>query len=245
MILALILVFASCAVATSPAKPHIVLFLVDDWGWSNVGMHAPAGSEREVLTPNIDKIVSEGIELTRAYAYRFCSPSRSSLNSGRLPVHVNMENAMPNVWNPEDPQGGFAGIPRNMTGLGTVMKAGGYATAQVGKWDAGMATYDHTPHGRGYDFSLGYFHHDNDYWNEQAGSCDQNKVKITDLWHAFTNESGDLHEHGAFGVNGSSYVHNTTAHVPAVNGGCCSGGASELRWVLQVEHASELRWVLQ
>ena len=58
-------------------------------------MHAPAGSEREVLTPNIDAIVSEGIELTRAYAYRFCSPSRSSLNSGRLPVHVNMENALP------------------------------------------------------------------------------------------------------------------------------------------------------
>ena len=81
-----------------------------------------------------------------------------------------------------------------------------------------MATYDHTPHGRGYDFSLGYFHHDNDYWNEQAGSCDQKKVMITDLWHAFTNESGDAHEHGAFGLNGSSYIHNTTEHVPAVNG---------------------------
>lgn len=32
-------------------------------------------------------------------------------------------------------------------------------THQVGKWDAGMATFDHTPHGRGYDTSLGYFHH--------------------------------------------------------------------------------------
>ena len=41
---------------------------------------------------------------------------------------------------------------------------------QVGKWDAGMATVDHTPHGRGYDTSFGYFHHDNDYWNEHVGA---------------------------------------------------------------------------
>ena len=34
-----------------------------------------------------------------------------------------------------------------------------YATAAVGKWDAGMATLDHTPKGRGYDQSLIYFHH--------------------------------------------------------------------------------------
>lgn len=39
---------------------------------------------------------------------------------------------------------------------------------QVGKWDAGMATRDHTPHGRGYDTAFGYFCHSNDYWNQQV-----------------------------------------------------------------------------
>ena len=41
---------------------------------------------------------------------------------------------------------------------------------------------------------------------------------MTDLWKAFTNASGHVHEHGANTLNGSSYAHNESAHVPAVNG---------------------------
>ena len=44
---------------------------------------------------------------------------------------------------------GMAGIARNMTGIATKMAAGGYRTHFVGKWDAGMASLDHTPRGRG------------------------------------------------------------------------------------------------
>ena len=46
------------------------------------------------------------------------------------------------MLNPADPVSGFAAIPRNVTGLGTVMKGGGYKTLFFGKWDAGMATPD-------------------------------------------------------------------------------------------------------
>ena len=60
------------------------------------------------------------------------------------------------MWNPNDPVSGFAAIPRNMTCIATKLKSAGYKTHQVGKWDAGMATPDHTPHGRGYDTSFGY-----------------------------------------------------------------------------------------
>lgn len=107
----------------------------------------------------MDQLVKEGIELDQAYSFEFCSPTRSSLQSGRLPVHVNMVNLAPDMRNPRDPISGFAGIPRAMTGIAHKMKQGGYVTHQVGKWDAGMATVDHTPHGRGYDTSFGYFHH--------------------------------------------------------------------------------------
>jgi hypothetical protein len=65
---------------------------------------------------------------------------------------------------------GFAAIPRNMTGMATKMAAAGYKTAAFGKWDAGMATPDHTPHGRGYMTALNYFHHCNDYWSMTDGS---------------------------------------------------------------------------
>jgi arylsulfatase I/J len=59
-----------------------------------------------------------------------------------------------------------------MTGVATKMAAAGYKTASFGKWDAGMATPDHTPHGRGYMTALNYFHHCNDYWSmTDASPC--------------------------------------------------------------------------
>ena len=70
--------------------------------------------------------------MDRHYVYKFCSPSRSALQSGRNPYHVNPLNAAPNIRNPSDPVSGFAGIPRNMTGIATKMKAAGYQTAFFG-----------------------------------------------------------------------------------------------------------------
>jgi len=86
--------------------------------------------------------------------------------SGRLPVHVNTVNTSPTVHNVSDPVSGFAGIPRNMTGFASKLRSAGYATAMVGKWDAGMATPEHTPLGRGYDEWFGYFQHANNYWTK-------------------------------------------------------------------------------
>ena len=166
------------------ALPHIVTLLADDYGWANVGYHH---ASKEVVTPNIDGLKSDGIELTRHYAYRFCSPSRSSFQSGRLPVHVNTANAEPTVRNPDDPIGGYAGIPVNMSTIASTLKAAGYATAFTGKWDVGMATWRHTPLGRGYDSFFGYFHHANDYWTEglplaSTGTVDVCKNRYIDLW---------------------------------------------------------------
>lgn len=173
----------SLAIATPAVtknKPHIVMMLVDDWGWANVGYHRDPPT-KEVVTPNMDSLVTEGLELDQHYAFKVCSPSRSSLISGRLPIHVCDENVPPNHYNPSDPVSGFEGIPRNMTGIGTKMADGGYITHQVGKWHAGMATPDHTPVGRGFKTSFGYFSAANDYYNETAGgSCDG--TPIVDLW---------------------------------------------------------------
>ena len=71
-------------------------------------------------------------------AFSFCSPSRSAFLTGRLPVHVNDQNAEPTVRNAADPIGGYAGIPVNMTSIAAKMGAAGYATHMTGKWDAGM-----------------------------------------------------------------------------------------------------------
>ena len=96
--------------------------------------------------------------------YKFCSPTRSAVQSGRNPIHVNVQNYQPVVWDSADPHrdpvSGYAGIPTKMTGMSAVLKGAGYATHYTGKWDCGMATEEHTPKGRGYDTSLFYFHHE-------------------------------------------------------------------------------------
>eukprot|EP01052_Picozoa_sp_SAG31_P007048 SAG31_NODE_331_length_17518_cov_32.495042_13_plen_118_part_00 len=98
----------------------------------------------DVSTPNFDALVAEGLELDRNYVHKFCSPTRSSIQSGRLPVHVNLVNSDPTISNPEDGVSGWAGIPRNMTGLGQLMKNAKYRTHLVGKWDC--ATAQHVTH---------------------------------------------------------------------------------------------------
>ena len=172
-------------------KPHIVFMLVDDWGWANVGYHRETPT-RDISTPNIDSLVKNGLQLDQHYVYNYCSPSRAALLSGRLPIHVNDADTSQSCYNPKDPVSGYTGIPRNMTVIATKLKEAGYATHQVGKWDAGMATPDHTPKGRGFNTSLGYFHHANDYFNETEGEC--SGTPIVDLWNT---------DKPAMGMNGT------------------------------------------
>ena len=76
------------------------------------------------------------------------------LEASKKRLHGLHSNAAPEVHNPADPVSGFAGIPRNMTGVAEIMKGAGYSTHMIGKWDTGMATPQHTPWGRGYDTTL-------------------------------------------------------------------------------------------
>ena len=201
-----------------PPKPHIVMMLVDDWGWANVGYHRNPPTN-EVVTPNIDNLVKQGLELNQHYVFKVCSPSRSSLMSGRLPIHVNDQNIEPDYYNPNDPVSGFSAIPRNMTGIATKMSMAGYATHQVGKWDAGMATPDHTPQGRGFSSSFGYFHHANDFYTEIDGrAC--NGTHIVDIWvtdhpgHGLNGTGPDNYEEGLFKEQLLRIVNNHDTSTP-------------------------------
>lgn len=169
--LAVTLLFGALALVSEAQvrPPHIISLIADDLGWGSVEYHRTSEDDpkHEVQTPNINVLVAGGIELDRLYAYKSCSPSRCSFQTGRLPVHVNLNDDSPQVFNPADPMSGFAGIPRNMTCIASKLKQAGYQTHMVGKWDAGMAIRGvSTPAGRGYDSSLNYFHHTNDYWSQ-------------------------------------------------------------------------------
>lgn len=148
---------ALCGLAkkTPTAKPNIIFFMADDTGWNNVGWHNP-----DMKTPHANALVKEGLELDRHYAFVYCSPSRSSFMTGRLPFHVQQTN-YPNVNLGQ-------GAPRNMTFIAAKMKAAGYQTAHAGKWHLGMSSWGHIPLGRGFDQSLVYFEGAEDHWTQRS-----------------------------------------------------------------------------
>eukprot|EP01084_Bolivina_argentea_P164677 286270_1 len=154
------------------AKPNILFLLADDFGWANAGWHNTENDE--VKTPNMNYLVKNGLELNRHYVWYLCSPTRSSIQSGRLPVHNNLSNKA--AW-----QNVLSGVPPNYTCIGErIKKDGQYTTHFIGKWDAGSTMKEQLPVGRGYDTSFGYLNHANDYWNETIGKCDGQR--IVDLW---------------------------------------------------------------
>ena len=102
--------------------------------------------------------------------------------------------------NRSDSQSGFAGIPRNMTGLAAKLASAGYATAMFGKWDIGGAIEAQTPRGRGYQRALSYFHHLNDEWSttvwQRACQTGNTSVPIVDLWLAQPDGGAEGPAHG-------------------------------------------------
>lgn len=76
---------------------------------ANVGYHR-ANATAEVQTPAIDRLVADGVELNRMYAYAFCAPSRAALMSGRLPRHSNSQNIRGQTYDPEHPEVGGEGV---------------------------------------------------------------------------------------------------------------------------------------
>ena len=77
----------TCALQVGGRPLHILLVVVDDFGWSDVGFH---GSK--INTPNMDKLAAEGVILDNYYVQPICSPTRSALLSGRYPIHTGVLN---------------------------------------------------------------------------------------------------------------------------------------------------------
>eukprot|EP00662_Eupelagonemidae_sp_cell21_P056085 gene56085-46671_t len=59
----------------------------DDVGWHDVSWH-----NADIHTPVLAGLLADGIELDRVYTHKYCSPTRSSLMTGRLPIHNTQIN---------------------------------------------------------------------------------------------------------------------------------------------------------
>jgi hypothetical protein len=84
------------ATAGQGKKPNIVYILVDNWGWGDIGVQGST-----VPTPRIDALAAQGMRLTNFNVQNQCTPTRSALHTGRLPIRSGTQK----VAAPGEPDG--------------------------------------------------------------------------------------------------------------------------------------------
>jgi len=143
--------------ADRPAMPpNIVLVLVDDVGYGDIGSFGVP----DMKTPNIDRLAREGVKLTDFYANGSnCSPTRTGFISGRYQQRYGIE-----VPFGERNPNGVAGLAPTDTSLPRLLKTKGYATGLVGKWHLGAQT-EFSPNRHGFDEFWGFLTGAHDYYD--------------------------------------------------------------------------------
>jgi len=162
-VLAVLAAFAAAPTAAAAAQPHLVFLLADDFGHYDSSVTNP-----DAPTPTLKRLAQEGIVLDRHYVYQFCSPTRTSFLSGRLPHHVNEENR---------PATELGGVDLRMKTIAENLKSVGYATLTAGKWHGGAMLSGQLPTQRGFDAHLGYLNGNEDHYTQYFES-----LSATDLW---------------------------------------------------------------
>lgn len=106
-------------------KPNVVLIMVDDMGWSDLGCYGG-----EIQTPHLDALANNGLRFSQFYNTAKCSQTRATLLSGLYHNEVGI-GALKNCWT-----------------LAEAVKTAGYSTIMTGKWhlnkeptDRGFARY--------------------------------------------------------------------------------------------------------
>ncbi|OAI57670.1 arylsulfatase, partial [Verrucomicrobiaceae bacterium SCGC AG-212-N21] len=122
---------APCA-ALSAAPPNILVILVDDMGFSDIGCF---GSE--IPTPNIDALAKGGVRFTQFYNTARCSTTRASLLTGLYPHQAGM-GFLDGMKQPES-RGTHGRLHDRCVTMAEVLGAAGYHTSIVGKWHLGQA----------------------------------------------------------------------------------------------------------
>ena len=187
---ALLFLFAACT--DDVDKPNIVIILVDDMGYSDIGCYGG-----EIPTPNIDSLAKNGIRFSQFYNTARCCPTRASLMTGLHPHQTGigqMTNSPKGDQYKDWGTKGYIGyLNKNCVTLAEVLKDEGYHTYITGKWHLGYHDSSRWPLQRGFEKFYGcvpgacsYFYpHSNrsiTYMNKQLPPPDSTKYYTTDAF---------------------------------------------------------------
>lgn len=161
-VVAAILLLSTAVVAQDHKRPNIIVILVDDLGWGDVGYH---GSQ--IRTPYLDKFAREGIELDRFYTAAVCSPTRAGLMTGRYPDRFGLRTTVIPPWSK-------FGVDLDEVYLPQVLATAGYKNRAVyGKWHLGHANKAYHPLNRGFTHFYGHLNGAIDFFShEREGELD-------------------------------------------------------------------------
>jgi arylsulfatase len=124
--LRLVLLLACVACLGADRPPNVVLILVDDLGYGDLGCFGA----KDIRTPQLDRLAAQGTRFTDFYvAQAVCTASRAALLTGCYPNRVGMQGALNHTSR-------FGLNPSEWT-LPKMLKDRGYATACFGKWHLG------------------------------------------------------------------------------------------------------------
>lgn len=134
--------------AEDHAPPDIVIILVDDMGYSDVGCFGG-----EVQTPALDRLAAQGVRFTQFYNAGRCCPTRASLLTGLYPHQAGIGHMVGDRGKP-----GYIGrLNERSVTIAEVLRDAGYHTTMAGKW-----------HVSPFDYSTGEGSHP-DTWPLQRG----------------------------------------------------------------------------
>ncbi len=148
-LLLIALLLAGCSSFEEPARPNIVIVLLDDLGYSD---YSASGSK--IRTPAIDDLAANGVSIDQFYVMPRCSPTRAALLTGEDP-HVAGLGFLPLPAGAEVSEGPYQGyLNTDLETLPETLHRLGYATYMSGKWHLGEAP-EHWPRRRGFERYFG------------------------------------------------------------------------------------------
>jgi len=149
-------------------------------GWNDVDFHGSA----QIPTPHLSALARSGVTLNNYYVQPVCSPTRSSLLTGRHVIHSG-------IYDPDCDHGTTFAVPLNFTMLPVPLAKLGYESHAIGKWHLGLFSRRVVPTGKGFATFQGYYGGAEDYFTHQNSGANDMHFDIGSSLKADTSNVGE------------------------------------------------------